>query len=90
MLIAEDIADYIYQILSQRKYVFNQDKTVTINFHCDDCDTYSKDIVKKRVDSACINISEEFEIEGPVYKEQSCFLYRKAHPHIEFTIKMFR
>lgn len=86
MLVAEDITDYIFQILQERKHVINQNKTFNLNFHCDD--SYSKDVIKKRVD-ACINISEEFEVEGPTYKEQSCFLSRKPHSHIEFTIKMF-
>lgn len=88
MLVSEDITDYIFQILQERKHFVNQDKTVTLNFHCDDCDTYSKDQIKKRVD-ACTTISEAFEVEGPVYKEQTCFISRKTHQHIEFTIKMF-
>ena len=89
MLVAEDITDYIFQVLSERKYIVNQNKTVTLNFHGNDDDTYLKDQVKKRVDTACVTISESFEIEGPVHKSQICFLFKKPHPHIEFTIKSF-
>lgn len=87
MLVSEDITEYIFQILSERKFFLNQNKVVKINLHCND-DTYSKDTIKKRVDSACASISEEFEIEGPLYTTQSCFLSKKQHSHIEFTIKM--
>lgn len=85
MLVSEDITEYIFQILQERKHVVNQDKTVTINFHLSD--TYPKVTIKKRVD-AC-TISEVFEVEGPVYKSQTCFLSRKPHTHIEFIIKSF-
>ncbi len=89
MLVAEDITEYIFHLLSKRKYVVNQNKTVTLNFHCNDDDTYLKDQIKKRVGTACVDIGETFEIEGPVYKSQTCFLLKKPHPHIEFTIKSF-
>lgn len=80
------IFSFFYEKWCEKALDFSPGSHVTLNFHCDD--SYSKDVIKKRVD-ACINISEEFEVEGPTYKEQSCFLSRKTHSHIEFTIKMF-